>query len=405
MNFVNLRDAGDPVELAARYNEQGADELVFLDITASSDNRDTMVDVVARTAREVFIPLTVGGGIRSVDDARSILHAGADKVSVNTAAVRRPELITELSEEFGAQAVVLAIDARRRRSPKGGQWNVYTRGGRHDEGIDAVEWARRGEELGAGEILLTSMDTDGVQTGFDCALTLAVHEATQIPVIASGGAGKPEDFLEVLNGACADAALAASIFHYGTYTVGDLKQFLAAHADVPDKTMIIPCIDLMDGKVVQLVQGRDKALEGDAPLEMLRKFAAFPEIQVIDLDAAMGKGENSSLVELLAGKARCRVGGGVRTPERATTVDRAGRAPRDRRHGGFYAGPRANRRSRGPGAPDRGTRFQGRQDRRQRLAGSYGFHRGGSDRPAGALLQRIPVHLCRQRRHDAGDGS
>ena len=230
VNFVNLRDAGDPVELAARYNEQGADELVFLDITASSDNRDTMVDVVARTAREVFIPLTVGGGIRSVDDARGILHAGADKVSVNTAAVRRPNLITELSEEFGAQAVVLAIDARRRPSPAGGlKWNVYTRGGRHDEGIDAVEWAHRGEELGAGEILLTSMDTDGVQTGFDCPLTRAVHDATQIPVIASGGAGKPEDFLAVLNGACADAALAASIFHYGTYTVGDLKQFLGAH--------------------------------------------------------------------------------------------------------------------------------------------------------------------------------
>ncbi len=245
VNFVNLRDAGDPVELAARYNEQGADELVFLDITASSDDRDTMVDVVARTAREVFIPLTVGGGIRSVDDARRILHAGADKVSVNTAAVHRPKLISELSAEFGAQAVVLAIDARRRpplpnRNPLPSRdcegavlarsWNVYTRGGRHDEGIDVVEWARRGEELGAGEILLTSMDTDGVQTGFDCPLTRAVREATQIPVIASGGAGKPEDFFEVLAevGAAADAALAASVFHYGTYTVGDLKLFLAA---------------------------------------------------------------------------------------------------------------------------------------------------------------------------------
>jgi cyclase len=223
VNFVNLRDAGDPVELAARYNEQGADELVFLDITASSDNRDTMVDVVARTAREVFIPLTVGGGIRTVEDARSILHAGADKVSVNTAAVHRPELITELSEEFGAQAVVLAIDARRNRN---GGWNVYTRGGRHDEGRNAVEWAGTGEELGAGEILLTSMDTDGVQTGFDCPLTRAVRQATHIPVIASGGAGKPDDFLEVFEDA--DAALAASIFHYGTYTVDDLKKFLAA---------------------------------------------------------------------------------------------------------------------------------------------------------------------------------
>lgn len=235
VNFVNLRDAGDPVELAARYNEQGADELVFLDITASSDDRDTMVDVVRRTAAEVFIPLTVGGGIRSIDDARRILHAGADKVSVNTAAVRRPELITELSEEFGAQAVVLAIDARRRADKSG--WNVFTRGGRHDEGMDAVEWAARGDALGAGEILLTSMDTDGVQTGFDCALTAAVRRATHIPVIASGGAGKLEDFFEVLDdaGPGADAALAASVFHYGTYTVGDLKKFLA-EKKVPVRT-------------------------------------------------------------------------------------------------------------------------------------------------------------------------
>jgi cyclase len=224
VNFVNLRDAGDPVELAARYNEQGADELVFLDITASSDDRDTMVDVVARTARKVFIPLTVGGGIRTVEDARRILHAGADKVSVNTAAVKRPELISELSREFGAQAVVLAIDARRRKDSSG--WNVFTRGGRQDEGIDAVEWAARGEQLGAGEILLTSMDTDGVQTGFDCELTAAVRGATHIPVIASGGAGKPEDFERVLKDAGADAALAASVFHYGAYTVGDLKIFL-----------------------------------------------------------------------------------------------------------------------------------------------------------------------------------
>ena len=227
VNFVNLRDAGDPVELADRYNQQGADELVFLDITASSDAREIMADVVARTARQVFIPLTVGGGIRSVADGRRILMAGADKVSINTAAVRRPELITELSNEFGAQAVVLAIDARR-RSP--GAWNVYTRGGRDDEGLDAVEWARRGEALGAGEILLTSMDTDGVQTGFDCELTRAVSRATHIPVIASGGAGKPEDFLEVLTEGEADAALAASIFHFGTYTVADLKEFLDRHS-------------------------------------------------------------------------------------------------------------------------------------------------------------------------------
>ncbi len=226
VNFVNLRDAGDPVELAERYNDQGADEIVFLDITASSDDRQTMVDVVFRTARRVFIPLTVGGGIRSVKDARKILLAGAEKVSVNTAAVRRPELISELSREFGAQAVVLAIDARRRDD---GGWSVYTRGGRDDEGIDAVEWAARGEQLGAGEILLTSMDTDGVQSGFDCKLTAAVSRATRIPVIASGGAGRPEDFLRVLTEGRADAALAASIFHYGTYQVGDLKAYLAGH--------------------------------------------------------------------------------------------------------------------------------------------------------------------------------
>jgi cyclase len=226
VHFVNLRDAGDPVELAERYNQQGADELVFLDITASSDDRDTMVDVVARTARKVFIPLTVGGGIRSVEDARKVILAGADKVSVNTAAVKRPELLTELSNEFGSQAVVLAVDAKR-IGP--GRWTVYIRGGRDDAGLDALEWSVRGEALGAGEILLTSMDTDGVQTGFDCELTRAVSRATHIPVIASGGAGTLEHFLEVLTEGEADAALAASIFHYGTYTVGDLKEYLAQH--------------------------------------------------------------------------------------------------------------------------------------------------------------------------------
>ncbi len=227
VNFVGLRDAGDPVELAERYNAQGADELVFLDITASSDARAIMADVVARTARKVFIPLTVGGGIRSVADARTILHSGAEKVSVNTASVRRPELIAELSAEFGAQAVVLAIDARRNAA---GGWNVFTRGGRDDEGMDAVEWAAQGESLGAGEILLTSMDTDGVQGGFDCELTRAVSRATHVPVIASGGAGKPEDFEQVLTSGQADAALAASIFHYGTYTVADLKTYLQARS-------------------------------------------------------------------------------------------------------------------------------------------------------------------------------
>ena len=223
VNFVNLRDAGDPVELADALQPRRSRRTGVPGYHGLSDAREIMADVVARTARQVFIPLAVGGGIRSVADARRILLSGADKVSVNTAAVRRPELITELSQEFGAQAVVLAIDARR-HAP--GEWHVYTRGGRDDEGIDAVAWAARGEELGAGEILLTSMDTDGVQDGFDCALTTAVSRATHIPIIASGGAGKPEDFVRVLTEGCADAALAASIFHFGTYTVNQLKEEL-----------------------------------------------------------------------------------------------------------------------------------------------------------------------------------
>ncbi len=224
VNFVGLRDAGDPVELAQRYNEQSADELVFLDITASSDARETIVEVVRRTAREVFVPLTVGGGVRSVEDARRVLLAGADKVSVNTAAVRRPELLRELSEAFGAQAVVLAIDAKRVGTTG---WHVFTKGGRVDEGMDAIEWSRRGEQLGIGEILLTSMDSDGVRTGFDCALTRTVSRAVNVPVIASGGAGAPEDFVRVFEEGEADAALAASIFHFGDYTVSDLKRYLA----------------------------------------------------------------------------------------------------------------------------------------------------------------------------------
>jgi cyclase len=232
VNFVGLRDAGDPVELANMYNRDGADELVFLDITASSDRRDIMRDVVERTARQVFIPLTVGGGIRSVADARKILIVGADKVSVNTAAVERPELIRELSEEFGSQAVVLAIDARR-SGP--GKWNVFTYGGRRDTGIDVIEWAERGESLGAGEILLTSMDCDGTQTGFDCELTREISRHTHIPIIASGGGGRPEDFVRVLNEGEADAALAASIFHYETHTANGLKKILAEHG-VPVRT-------------------------------------------------------------------------------------------------------------------------------------------------------------------------
>jgi cyclase len=221
INFVDLRDAGDPVELAARYNEQGADELVFLDVAATVENRTTLVELVARTAREVFIPLTVGGGIRSVDDAKAVIRAGADKVSINSAAVWRPELIRELSEEFGCQAVVLAIDARR----DGEMWRVFTKGGRQAEELDVIEWAQQAEQLGAGEILLTSMDTDGVQTGFDIALTSAVRSAVRVPVIASGGAGALEDFSTILK--VSDAALAASVFHFGTLSIAEVKAHVA----------------------------------------------------------------------------------------------------------------------------------------------------------------------------------
>ena len=222
INFLQLRDAGDPAELAAAYNREGVDEVIFLDITASHEKRNLIVETVVRTARQVFIPLAVGGGIRSVADARSILTSGADKVSVNTAAVEKPELITELSEEFGSQAVVLAIDARR----DGSGWRVYTYGGRKPTNLSAVEWAREGEAFGAGEILLTSMDSDGTEQGFDCELTRAVSRAVTIPVIASGGAGSAEHFARVLTDGEADAALAASIFHYGKVRVRDLKTHL-----------------------------------------------------------------------------------------------------------------------------------------------------------------------------------
>ncbi len=223
-NFVDIRDAGDPVELGAHYDAEGADELVFLDITATSDRRDTVVELARRVADEVFIPFTIGGGIRSVADAQGVLDAGSDKVSVNSAAVARPELVGELADVFGAQCVVLAIDAK---AAPGGGWEVFVAGGRTGTGRDAVAWAREGVERGAGEILLTSMDRDGTTDGYDLALTRAVSEAVPVPVIASGGAGTLDHLADALN-AGADAALAASIFHYGTYSVRDAKQHLAA---------------------------------------------------------------------------------------------------------------------------------------------------------------------------------
>jgi imidazole glycerol-phosphate synthase subunit HisF len=232
VNFVELRDAGDPVEIAARYNGQGADELTFLDITATSDGRDLILHIIEAVASQVFIPLTVGGGVRSVDDVRRLLNAGADKVSFNSAAVARPEVIREASDKYGAQCIVVAIDAKRRQgndaAVRGPGWDVYTHGGRKNVGLDAVAWARQMADFGAGEILLTSMDRDGTKIGFDLELTRAVSDAVPVPVIASGGVGELQHLVDGIQIGGADAVLAASIFHYGQHTVAEAKSLMAA---------------------------------------------------------------------------------------------------------------------------------------------------------------------------------
>lgn len=225
VNFVNLIDAGDPVEIAAAYDKAGADELVFLDITASSDNRGTVVDMVRRVAEKVFIPFTVGGGIRTVDDFKVLLREGADKISINSSAINTPELISNAADRFGSQCVVVAIDARRREDGSG--WNVYKNGGRIDTGLDAIEWAIKADKMGAGEILLTSMDCDGTKAGYDIELTRLISQNVSIPVIASGGAGTKEHFYDALTEGCADAALAASLFHFKELEIMDLKGYLA----------------------------------------------------------------------------------------------------------------------------------------------------------------------------------
>ena len=225
VNFVSLRDAGDPVEVARRYDEEGADEITFLDITASSDARDTIVPVIERVAEQVFIPLTVGGGVRKVEDVRKLLNAGADKVSINTAAVDNPALVAEAARRFGSQAIVVAVDAK---AVGPGRWEVYTHGGRKATGLDAVEWAAKMAQLGAGEILLTSMDRDGTKAGFDLELTRAVARAVPVPVIASGGVGTLEHLAQGVEIGGADAVLAASVFHYGEFSVGEAKRFMAA---------------------------------------------------------------------------------------------------------------------------------------------------------------------------------
>ncbi|MFL0196486.1 imidazole glycerol phosphate synthase subunit HisF [Clostridium sp. WILCCON 0269] len=224
INFINLKDVGDPVDIAQHYNKQGADEIVFLDITATYEKRKTLIDVVERTAEKVFIPLTVGGGISGIDDFKSILRAGADKISVNSAAIRNPNLIYEAADKFGSQCVVVAIDAKKRSEGQG--WDIFIEGGRKNTGIDAIEWVKKVESLGAGEILLTSMDADGTKNGYDIELTKAVVESVNIPVIASGGCGSLKDFYDVFEDSGADAALAASLFHYGELKIKDVKEYL-----------------------------------------------------------------------------------------------------------------------------------------------------------------------------------
>ncbi len=225
VKFVNIKDAGDPVELASLYDKEGADEIVFLDITASHEERRTIIDVAARTAEKVFIPFTVGGGIRTLEDIRNLLKTGCDKVSINTAAVQNPKFIQEAAEKFGSQCIVVAIDAKKSGNQK---WEVYTHGGRKATGIDALEWAKKVEQLGAGEILLTSMDRDGTKEGYDIELTRSISQAVNIPVIASGGAGRLEHFAEVIKEADADAVLAASLFHYGELRIREVKEYLAS---------------------------------------------------------------------------------------------------------------------------------------------------------------------------------
>jgi imidazole glycerol-phosphate synthase subunit HisF len=230
VNFVELRDAGDPVEISRRYNEQGADELTFLDITASSDNRDLILHIIEDVAAQVFIPLTVGGGVRQVDDVRRLLNAGADKVSINTSAVQNPQLVADATAHYGSQCIVVAIDAKQVNSTDvSPRWEVFTHGGRNPTGIDAIEWAKKMQSLGAGEILLTSMDKDGTRNGFDLALTRAVSDAVDIPIIASGGVGNLDHLVDGILKGQADAVLAASIFHYGEHTIHQAKQYMAKH--------------------------------------------------------------------------------------------------------------------------------------------------------------------------------
>ena len=297
----------------------GADEIVLLDITATSDGRKTLVETVRRTARDLFVPFTVGGGIRTLEDAAQVFDAGADKVSINSAAVANPDLIGEIAGRFGSQAVIVAIDARRGTGAVDIA-EVYVSGGRTATGKKALQWAREAEERGAGEILLTSMDRDGTGLGFDCELTSAVASSVSIPVIASGGAGNAEHFVEVFSAGHADAALAASIFHFGTHARCRSEADASSRRHSHEVAVLIPSIDLMGGKIVQLVQGEKKALEFDDFEYWIERFSAYPLVQLIDLDAAMGRGSNRELIAMICKRLPCQTGGGIRDVARASEL-------------------------------------------------------------------------------------
>ena len=326
VKFVDIVDAGDPTTQAARHAREGADEIVLLDITATHEGRATLLDTVRRTARELFVPFCVGGGIRTAQDAEQVFEAGADKVSVNSAALADPTLIDAIGRSFGAQAVVVAIDAR--RDPKAAdpvrEAEVFVQGGRKPTGRRVVEWAREAEQRGAGEILLTSMDADGTRAGFDCELTAAVSESVGIPVIASGGAGTVEHFSDVFGRGKADAALAASIFHFGISTSRSLKEEPAARGRIHEAAMLIPSIDLLGGQIVQLVQGEKLRLAFDDFEYWIEKFKKYPLVQLIDLDAAKRQGDNRLLVEQMAKRLPVQVGGGINTVARARQLLGAG---------------------------------------------------------------------------------
>ena len=325
VQFEDLANAGDPAALARRYNVEGIDELVILDVTATLERRRALDATLRAVSAELFIPLAVGGGIKSEDDASAALDAGADKVALNSAALADPSLLSRLARRYGSQAVIVAIDAKRERDG----YAVFARSGSMRTPREAVEWAREAADRGAGEVLLTSIDRDGTRTGFDCALTAAVSSAVPIPVIASGGAGTFDHFFEVFTEGRADAALAASVFHFREHAVGELKAYLCergvpvrllpptSNLQRPTSAVLIPSIDLQGGRIVQLVQGERLALATDDFDGWVERFRTFPKVQLIDLDAAKNVGDNRALVESLCAQLPCRVGGGVRSVSRA----------------------------------------------------------------------------------------